>query len=108
MLENGGNTDVALSLAQSAHAQAPAVGNVDDTLAWAYYHKGLYAMSVELLEDALKLEPDSAPYHYHLGLAYSKLGNMPEAKQHLRRALAVDPKSAQADLVRKQLQELGG
>lgn len=108
MLENGGNTDVALSLAQSAHAQAPAVGSVDDTLAWAYYHKGLYTMTVELLEDALKLEPDSAPYHYHLGLAYSKLGNMPEAKQHLRRALAVDPKSAQADLVRKQLQELGG
>ena len=85
-----------------------AVGSVDDTLAWAYYHKGLYAMSVELLQDALKLEPDSAPYHYHLGLAYSKLGNKPQAKQHLRRALEVDPKSAQADLVRKQLQELGG
>lgn len=108
MLENGGNADVALSLAQSAHAQAPSVGSVDDTLAWAYYHKGLYKMSVELLQNALKLEPDSAPYHYHIGLAYSKLGDMPEAKQHLRRALEVDPKSAQADLVRKELQGLGG
>ena len=108
LLENGGNADVALSLAQSAHAQAPTVGSVDDTLAWAYYHKGLYKISVELLQSALKLEPDSAPYHYHIGLAYSKLGNMPEAKQHLRRALEVDPKSAQADLARRELQELGG
>lgn len=107
MLENGGNTDVALSLAQSAHAKAPAAASVDDTLAWAYYHKGLYKISVEILQDALKIEPDSAPYHYHIGLAYSKLGNRSEAKLHLQRALAVDPKSNQADLVRKQLRELG-
>src|SRR5439155_3946541 len=33
MLENGGNTDVALSLAQSAHSQAPTAASIDDTLA---------------------------------------------------------------------------
>jgi tetratricopeptide (TPR) repeat protein len=108
MLENGGNTDVALSLAQSAHSQAPTAASIDDTLAWAYYHKGLYKMSIEILQDALKIEPDSAPYHYHIGLAYSKLGNVSEAKLHFQHALAVDPKSAEADLVRKELQQLGG
>lgn len=108
MLENGGNTDVALSLAQSAHAHAPNVASIDDTLAWAYYHKGLYKMSIELLQDALKAEPDNAPYHYHIGLAYSKLGDVSQAKLHLQRALVMDPKSSQADLVRKELQQLGG
>ena len=108
MLENGGNTDVALSLAQSAHAHAPNVATIEDTLAWAYYHKGLYKMSIDLLQDALKTEPDNAPYHYHIGLAYSKLGNVPQAKLHFQRALAMDPKSSQADLVRKELQQLGG
>lgn len=108
MLENGGNTDVALSLAQSAHAKASTMPSIDDTLAWAYYHKGLYKMAVDILQDALKIEPDGATYHYHLGLAYSKLGNMGEARQHLERALTADPKSAEADLARKQLQQLGG
>ena len=108
MLENGGNTDVALSLAQSAHAQAPTMASIDDTLAWAYYHKGQYKMSIQILQDALKAEPDNAPYHYHIGLAYSKLGDVLQAKSHLQRALVIDPKSSQADLVRKELQQLGG
>src|SRR5205807_2274959 len=55
MLETGGNTDVALSLAQSAHNHAPGVSTIDDTLAWAYYHKGIYKMAVDLLQEALKV-----------------------------------------------------
>jgi tetratricopeptide (TPR) repeat protein len=107
LLENGGNTDVALSLAQSAHVDAPNVPTISDTLAWAYYHKGIYKMALDLLEEALKVEPDSALYHYHMGMTYSKMGNVLQAKLHLQRALAMEPKSNQADLARKQLQELG-
>ena len=107
MLENGGNTDVALSLAQSAHREAPNVATIDDTLAWAYYHKGLYKTAIGLLQDALKAEPQSALYHYHIGLAYGKINDRSQAKLHLQRALAIEPNSAHADLVRKQLQDLG-
>ena len=108
MLENDGVIDVALSLAQTAHAEAPNVASIDDTLAWAYYHKGRYQISIALLQDALKIEPDNAPYHYHIGLAYSKLGEVAQARLHLHRALAMDSKSAQADLVRRELRQLGG
>jgi tetratricopeptide (TPR) repeat protein len=107
LLERGGDTDVALSLAQAAHAEAPNMPTIDDTLAWAYYHKGLYKAAIGLLEDALKAEPESAQYHYHIGLAYEKINDRSQAKQHLRKALAIEPNSPQADLARKQLQGLG-
>jgi tetratricopeptide (TPR) repeat protein len=107
LLQTGGNTDIALSLAQSAHNEAPNVPTISDTLAWAYYHKGLYKMSIPLLEDALKSEPQNALYHFHIGLAYGKIDDRSQARFHLRRALAIEPNSAQADLARKQLQDLG-
>ena len=99
--------DIALSLAQSAHKEAPNVPPISDTLAWAYYHKGLYKMSITLLEDALKAEPENALYHFHIGLAYGKIDDRSQARFHLRKALAIEPNSAQADLARKQLQDLG-
>jgi cellulose synthase operon protein C len=97
-----------LSLARSAHSEAPNVPTISDTLAWAYYHKGWYTMSISLLEDALKAEPQNALYHFHIGLAYGKIDDRSQARLHLRRALAIEPNSAQADLARKQLQDLGG
>jgi tetratricopeptide (TPR) repeat protein len=107
LLERGGDADVALSLARAAHTEAPNEPSIDDTLAWAYYHKGIYKTAISLLEDALKAEPESALYHYHIGLAYGKINDRSQAKLHLRKALAIEPNSAQADLARKQLQELG-
>jgi tetratricopeptide (TPR) repeat protein len=106
-LERGGDTDVALSLARAAHTEAPNVPTIDDTLAWAYYHKGLYKTAIGLLQDALKADPQSALYHYHIGLAYEKINDRLQAKLHLHKALAIEPNSAQADLARKELQELG-
>jgi tetratricopeptide (TPR) repeat protein len=107
LLENGGDTDVALSLAQAAHTAAPHVPTIEDTLAWAYYHKGLYKTAIGLLQDAVKSEPQSALYQYHIGLAYEKIKDLSQAKLHLRKALAIEPNSTQADLARKKLQDLG-
>jgi Flp pilus assembly protein TadD len=107
LLENGGNADEALSLAQSAHREAPNITTIDDTLAWAFYHKGLYKTSIGLLRDALKNEPDNALCHYHIGLAYWKLNDLSQARLHLRRASEIEPNSAQAGLARKQLRDLG-
>jgi len=64
-----------------------------------------------LFQEAIKLsaknkEPDSAAYHYHLGLAYAKAAQPALAKQHLERVLKIDPKYSDADDVRKQLAQL--
>lgn len=73
----------------------------------AYYHKGLYELSISLLREALKIEPENALYHFHIGLAYAKVGDRSQARLHLHRSLFIDPNSAQADLARKELQDLG-
>jgi tetratricopeptide (TPR) repeat protein len=107
LLENGGDTDVALSLAQAAHIGAPNVPTIEDTLAWAYYRKGVYKTAIPLLQDAIKAEPETAMYQYHIGMVYEQLKDLPQAKLHLRKALVIEPNSMQADLVRKELQHLG-
>ena len=44
-----GNLDVALQLAQTAKAQLPNRHEVDDTLGWIYYKKGLSSLAIESL-----------------------------------------------------------
>lgn len=106
MLEHGGNTDAALSLAQTARRGLPDSPGAADTLAWAYYQKGVYQSAIDLLEGAVKKVPNDPSFHYHLGLAYEKVKDKSRAKQHLERALALDPKFVHADDIRKALAEL--
>jgi Flp pilus assembly protein TadD len=106
MLEHGGNIDVALSLAQTARRRAPDIPNIAGTLAWAYYHKGLYKSAIDLLEEASSREPKNAILQYHLGLAYEKVSNKAQARRHLERALQLNPNIAHADGIRKSLAEL--
>ena len=103
MLLHGGNADVALSLAQTAKRGMPDSPNAADTLAWAYYQKGVYATAGDLLREAIKKTPQNPTYHYHLGMVYQKMNRGPEAKSELQRALQLDPKSANADEIRKAL-----
>lgn len=105
MLEHGGNIDVALSLAQQARQGMPESPNVADTLAWAYYQKGIYGLAIDLLEDGLKKAPNDATMHYHLGLAYQKRNDNAHARAHLERALKINPNYPQADEIRKALRE---
>ncbi len=105
MLEHGGNPDVALSLAQIASRGMPDLPNAADTLAWAYYHKGAYK-AIDLLEDAVKQNPEYPTFHYHLGLAYQKTNDRARAKEHLEWTLKIDPNYSQAAEVKKALAEL--
>jgi tetratricopeptide (TPR) repeat protein len=106
MLEHGENSDVALSLAQTARKELPDNPNVADTLAWAYYKKGSYKLTIDLVEEALKKTPDEASFHYHLGLAYQKLDEKANAKTHLQRALQMNPAFDHAAEARSALAEL--
>jgi tetratricopeptide (TPR) repeat protein len=75
MLVSGQNVDVALSLAQTARRGMPDSPSTADTLAWAYYNKGTYGFARDLLEEALKTDPNNPTTQYHLGMVYSKLND---------------------------------
>ncbi|NDQ56046.1 MAG: tetratricopeptide repeat protein [Acidipila sp.] len=108
LVENGGSTDVALSLAESARRQLPTISNIADTLAWVYYRKGAYGLAIDLLQEALGQSPDNSTYHYHLALVYQKTEDKAKAREHFRRALQIDPKSEHAAEMRQALTSLGG
>jgi tetratricopeptide (TPR) repeat protein len=110
ILEQGGNVDVAMGLAQTARRGMPDSPNAADTLGWAYYHKGIYQSAISQFQEALRLEekrgqPDDADVHYHLGLAYEKANQNALARQQLEKAVKLRPDYPDA---RKALSDLHG
>ena len=111
LLQNGGDVDQAVSLAQTARSSAPNSPNFADTLGWAFYHKGYYQQAISLFQEAMKLAqknniPDNPTLHYHLGLAYEKTGDSALARKELQRVLQINPNYSAADDVKKVLAEL--
>jgi len=110
MLQQGGNVDVALAMAQTARRGMPDSPNAADTLGWAYYQKGVYQSAIEMFQEALRLNDrtggnDDPTLHYHLGMAYQRTKQPLQARQQLERALKLDPNNPDA---RKALAELRG
>ena len=110
MLEQGGNVDVAMNMAQTARRGMPDSPNAADTLGWAYYQKGIYQSAIGQFQEALKLgekrgEPDDAAVHYHLGMAYQKTNQNGLARQQLEKAIKLSPNNEDA---RKALSDLRG
>ena len=110
LLEQGGNVDVAMGMAQTARRGMPNSPNAADTLGWAFYHKGIYRSAISQFQEALRLNekagaPDDAVLHYHLGVAYQKANQLSQARQQLEKALKLKPDHAEA---RKALSELRG
>jgi putative PEP-CTERM system TPR-repeat lipoprotein len=90
--EAGTNLDMAVQLAQTAKAGLPDSPQVDDTLGWVYYRKKLPDLALGPLLRAVEKEPKNAAYQYHLGMTYAaKTGENAKAKEHLQKALALDP-----------------
>jgi len=108
MLQQGGNVDVALAMAQTARRQLPDNASSADTLGWAYYHKGVYNSAINLFKEAVKKEPDNATYNYHLGLAYARNGQAAQARQQLDRVLRIKPDSSEVNDLRQALAQLKG
>jgi tetratricopeptide (TPR) repeat protein len=108
MLQQGGNVDVAFSMAQTARRQLPNSPNTADTLGWAFYHKKVYASAITLFKEAVKKEPDNALFNYHLGLAYAKSGQAGLAKQQLDRVVKIKPGFPGVDELRQAVAEAKG
>jgi putative PEP-CTERM system TPR-repeat lipoprotein len=102
----GGNLDIALHLAQTAHRGLPDSAEVNNTLGIVYYKKSLYAMAIPPLKLCAEKDPSRAAYHLYLGLAYAKSGNAESARQSLGRALALKPDVDGAQEARALLESL--
>ncbi|HVO63702.1 MAG TPA: tetratricopeptide repeat protein [Terriglobales bacterium] len=106
MLEQGGNVDVALSMAQIARRGMPDSPNAADTLGYAYLEKGAYNSAIDLFKQAIQLDKNPTPdptFYYHLGLAYEKTQQARLAKQQFERALKISPTFSDADDARRHL-----
>jgi tetratricopeptide (TPR) repeat protein len=90
--EQGGNLDLALQLAQTAKARLPESHQIDDTLGWVYYKKGLNTLAIGSFQASVQRDPKNPIYHYHLGLAYAKNGDKEKARESLNQALSLNPK----------------
>jgi tetratricopeptide (TPR) repeat protein len=106
MLQQGGNVDVALAMAQTARRQLPDNPNSADTLGWAYYQKGVYTTAINLFKEAVKKDPESVTYNYHLGLAYAKNGQAGMARQQLDRVGKIKPGSTEAEDLKRAVAQM--
>lgn len=97
----GGNLEVALQLAQSAHSRMPDSSLIADTLAFVYYKKEMGSFAEPLLSQALDKEPNNSDYHYHLGLVYAQEGEDAKARKSFQTALKLNPKFDGAEHARR-------
>jgi len=92
--------DEALKLAQQVRALIPKSANVDDTMGWVYYKKGIYPSAVLQLEDAVARDKDantpSALHHYHLAMAYLMAGKHKAGNDELEKARTLNPNLPEA------------
>ena len=105
---SNGNLDMALQLAQTAKARLPNRHEVDDTLGWIYYKKGLSSMAIEALSASTQKQPDNPSYNYHLALAHHQSGNNAEARKYLEKALKSQANFEGAEEAKKLLESIKG
>ena len=87
---SGRNLDTALQLAQTARRHLPDDLSVTNTLGFVYFKKDLLVLAIPELKACVERAPDNPTYNHHLGLAYAKAGDRPQAVRHLRRALQLN------------------
>ncbi len=103
----GEQLDRALQLAQAAKAELPENSAVNDTLGYVYIKKQLPSLAIPALRLAVSKEPGNPAFYYHLGLAYSQLGDKAAARQALEQALKLKADFDGAEDARKLLSTLG-
>jgi tetratricopeptide (TPR) repeat protein len=82
--------DEALTWAQKAAELAPNDPQIEDTLGWTLYHKGMYRAALKELQFASA--PASRPRHkLHLALVYFKLGDRDQGSRFLAAASHQNP-----------------
>lgn len=83
-------TDTALKYAEHALELSPESANVEDTLGYIYFRKGMYQQATEFLSKAVATQPTAA-HQFHLAMSYLKVGDHTQSAGVLAQALAKDP-----------------
>jgi tetratricopeptide (TPR) repeat protein len=87
--EQGANLDLALQLAETAKRKLPEKAEVDDTLGFVYYKRGLWDLAIASFTQSTTKDPKNPGYHYHLGIAQLGKGDKAKARESLQKALAL-------------------
>lgn len=95
--------DAALGYAQQAREHAPDNVDVEGTLGWVLYRKGLYNPALQQLQDAVAKDGESSTQNaairkYHLAMTYLKLGDRQRGVNVLSAALKIDPHLPEAQI----------
>ncbi|HEX5069591.1 MAG TPA: tetratricopeptide repeat protein [Vicinamibacterales bacterium] len=85
------NLDVALRLAETSRQKSPKDPVIADVLGWIYVRKELPARGLPYLREAVAAAPGNPIYHYHLGFALERAGELAQARSELTRALTLNP-----------------
>jgi tetratricopeptide (TPR) repeat protein len=96
-----GDLDRALALAERARKLLPNLADVADTLGWILLQRSRTAEAIATLSDAVAKKPESALFHYHLGLAYANDGARDKAQEEFRAALANKPSAGEKTKIRE-------
>ncbi|HXH83889.1 MAG TPA: tetratricopeptide repeat protein [Candidatus Tectomicrobia bacterium] len=100
------NLDEALKLARQAQEKLPSSPSVLDTVGFVHLQRGENAEAAAVLGKAADLPNAPAAVHYHLGLAYHRLGRNEDARVALRRALQKDDTMREAPEIHRILNDL--
>jgi cytochrome c-type biogenesis protein CcmH/NrfG len=76
-------------------------------LGWVYVKRGLPALALTPLEQAVRRDPKNPVYAYHLGTAHARGGDRDRARTMLQAALKLSPSFSGADDAKRTLQSLG-
>jgi tetratricopeptide (TPR) repeat protein len=71
----------------------PGKGSILEPLGRAYHHSGQFERARETFEALLEVDPSAHWAHFAIAATLRKLGRAPEARTHLRLAVALCPTS---------------
>ena len=96
------HAQAAIVLERAALAE-PGKGSILEPLGRAYHHSGQFDRARETFEELLEVDPSAHWAHFALAMTLRKLDRAPEARTHLRLAVALCPT---AELYRRALARL--
>ena len=88
----------ALKMIQQAVVLEPTNGAYLDSLGWAYFRLGQYALAEKNLQKALERTPSDASIHDHLGQLYEKTGRLKLAVAQWERSMTEYARTIPADV----------
>ena len=91
LAQQGKDLDRAMKLAKQLVEKQTLNPVVLDTAGWIYHLRGDKEMAIDHLSRAANLQPDSAGYQYHLGVALQAAERLPDARRAFAKAIELAP-----------------